>query len=152
MQTAHFVIEISRGSLIKWGSNGRIDFVSPIPCPFNYGSIPTTLGADGDPLDVVVLGPRRSRNTTGSLPVRACARFVDRGHRDDKWICSPHPLRRRDRLLLRAFFNLYALPKNTKSMLMHRRRCRFLGLDEHVDDFASPHTAMDHSLSVGTNR
>ena len=37
------VIEIPRGSFLKRGSSGRIDFVSPLPCPFNYGSAPAWL-------------------------------------------------------------------------------------------------------------
>ena len=35
-------IEIPRGSFIKRGSSGELDFVSPFPCPFNYGSIPAS--------------------------------------------------------------------------------------------------------------
>ena len=34
------VIEIPRGSFLKRGSTGHVDFVSPLPCPFNYGSVP----------------------------------------------------------------------------------------------------------------
>jgi len=51
------VIEIPRGSFLKRGSSGRIDFVSPLPCPFNYGSVPDYLGLEGDLLDALVLGP-----------------------------------------------------------------------------------------------
>jgi inorganic pyrophosphatase len=29
------VIEIPRGSFLKRGSSGQIDFVSPLPCPYN---------------------------------------------------------------------------------------------------------------------
>ena len=29
------VIEIPRGSFLKRGSDGQVDFVSPFPCPFN---------------------------------------------------------------------------------------------------------------------
>ena len=36
------VIEIPRGSFLKRGSTGHVDFVSPLPCPFNYGSVPAT--------------------------------------------------------------------------------------------------------------
>jgi inorganic pyrophosphatase len=38
------VIEIPRGSFLKRGSTGRVDFVSPLPCPFNYGSVPRYIG------------------------------------------------------------------------------------------------------------
>jgi len=57
------LIEIPRGSFLKRGSTGRIDFVSPFPCPFNYGSVPTHLGLEGDLLDAVVLGPRLAAGT-----------------------------------------------------------------------------------------
>ncbi len=52
------VIEVPKGSFLKRGSTGHIDFVSPLPCPFNYGSVPKYLGLEGDLLDAVVLGPR----------------------------------------------------------------------------------------------
>ena len=38
------VIEVPRGSFLKRGLTGRIDFVSPLPCPFNYGAVPSHLG------------------------------------------------------------------------------------------------------------
>ena len=31
------VIEIPRWSFLKRGSSGGVDFVSPFPCPYNYG-------------------------------------------------------------------------------------------------------------------
>jgi inorganic pyrophosphatase len=34
------VIEVPRGSFLKRGSTGHVDFISPLPCPFNYGSVP----------------------------------------------------------------------------------------------------------------
>ena len=52
------LIEIPRGSFIKRGSTWQVDFVSPLPCPFNYGSVPQFVGLEGDLLDAVVLGPR----------------------------------------------------------------------------------------------
>ena len=38
------VIEVPRGSFLKRGSTGQIDFISPLPCPYNYGSVPTSPG------------------------------------------------------------------------------------------------------------
>ena len=52
------VIEVPRGSFVKRGSTGHVDFVSPLPCPFNYGSVPSHIGLEGDLLDALVLGPR----------------------------------------------------------------------------------------------
>ena len=42
------VIEDPRGSFLKRGSTGQVDFVSPLPCPFNYGSVPKYPGLEGD--------------------------------------------------------------------------------------------------------
>jgi inorganic pyrophosphatase len=55
------VIEIPRGSFLKRGSTGELDFISPFPCPFNYGSVENYIGLEGDLLDAVVLGPRLQR-------------------------------------------------------------------------------------------
>jgi len=63
------VIEIPRGSFLKRGSTGHIDFISPFPCPFNYGSVPNFLGLEGDLLDALILGPRLSLGT--SIEVKA---------------------------------------------------------------------------------
>ena len=49
------VIEIPFGNFLKRGSTGQIDFVSPFPCPFNYGSVEKFVGMEGDLLDAVVL-------------------------------------------------------------------------------------------------
>ena len=63
------IIEIPRFSFLKRGSKGHIDFISPLPCPFNYGSVPTHLGMEGDLLDALVLGPRLPLGTRTRLPV-----------------------------------------------------------------------------------
>ena len=73
------VIEIPRWSLLKRGSTGRIDFVSPLPCPYNYGSVPSHLGLEGDLLDALVLGPRLPRGTRLRVPVRGAVGLTDRG-------------------------------------------------------------------------
>lgn len=55
------VIEISRGSYYKYEHNKEtgkltIDRVLPIPCPWNYGYIPSSpLSEDGDPLDIFII-------------------------------------------------------------------------------------------------
>jgi len=64
------VIEVPRGSFLKRGSTGHVDFISPLPCPFNYGSVPAYVGLEGDLLDALVLGPRLRLGTR----VRARAR------------------------------------------------------------------------------
>jgi len=119
------IVEVPRMSFIKWGADGGVDFVSPVPCPFNYGSAVGVSGADGDPADIVWLGPRRPRGARARVPVVAVVRFTDNGLRDDKWVCSDQPLRRRDRAALGVFFRMYALLKRATG----RGPSAFEGLD-----------------------
>jgi len=51
--------------------------VSPLPCPFNYGSVPQFVGLEGDLLDAVVLGPRFP---LGARTVRCAGWGVAVGH------------------------------------------------------------------------
>ncbi len=102
------LIEIPRGSFLKRGSTGHIDFVSPLPCPFNYGSVPTHIGLEGDLLDAVVLGPRLAAGTRIRVPARGAITLTDRGMSDDKLICSEVPLRPAQRHDLLRFFRFYA--------------------------------------------
>ena len=96
----HVVIENPAGSSQKWEvrsngglvqeyANGAPIVIPHLPWPANGGMIPRTLlsaelGGDGEPVDVLVLGPSIAR---GSL-VRARAiglfRMLDRLERDDK--------------------------------------------------------------------
>ncbi len=101
-------IEIPRGSCLKRGTSEHIDFVSPFPCPFNYGSIPSLVGGDGDLLDAVVLGPRVPRGTRVEVEARGAVGFTDRNIYDDKLICSHRPLRPLERRLVLLFFRFYA--------------------------------------------
>ena len=98
------VIEIPRWGFVKRGSNNKIDFISPLPCLYNYGSIPDYVGLDGDLLDAIVLGPRLPRRTTISMRAYGVIGFTDGGLYDDKLICSNKPLSQRDRFLLLNFF------------------------------------------------
>jgi len=102
------VIEVPRGSFLKRGSSGSIDFVSPLPCPFNYGAVPNLLGLEGDLLDALVLGPRLPLGTRIRVKAWGAIVLTDRGMSDDKLVCSvlpPTPEQCRD--LLR-FFHFYA--------------------------------------------
>jgi inorganic pyrophosphatase len=106
------IIEIPRGSFLKRGSNGELDFVSPIPCPFNYGSVPVFIGMDGDLLDAVVLGPRLPMGTKLSVPVWGAIGMLDHGKHDDKLICSKSPVAPWKRRLIILFFMIYAKAKS----------------------------------------
>ena len=105
------IIEIPFGSFLKRGSTGKIDFVSPFPCPFNYGSVEELVGLEGDLLDAVVLGPRLPRGTRVAVQAFGAVGLTDRGMYDDKLICSHHPVGRRQRSLVLLFFVFYAKSK-----------------------------------------
>jgi len=102
------VIEIPKGSFLKRGSTGQVDFISPLPCPFNYGSVPELLGLEGDLLDAVVLGPRLPLGTRLLVKARGAVTLTDRGMKDDKLICSDHPLSIHERENVLRFFRFYA--------------------------------------------
>jgi len=105
------VIEVPRGSFLKRGSTGRVDFVSPLPCPYNYGSVPTHIGLEGDLLDAVVLGPRLAFGCTVKLAAWGAVTLVDRGIADDKLICSATSVTSAERNAVLRFFRFYAMCK-----------------------------------------
>jgi inorganic pyrophosphatase len=105
------VIEIPRGGFAKRSSGSRVDFISPFPCPFNYGSIDAYEAADGDALDAVVLGPRLRRGTRITTPVAGAIRLIDRGVSDDKLICSNSPIGPAQRFFILLFFRFYSVCK-----------------------------------------
>ena len=101
-------IEIPRGSFLKTGSSGELDFLSPLPCPFNYGSVPGLLGGEGDLLDAVVLGPRLPRGHRLAVPVWGAIGLHERHLYDDKLICAVAPLTQTQRQWVERFFHFYA--------------------------------------------
>ncbi len=108
-------IESPRGSVIKRRPDGGVDFVSPVPVPYNYGCIPGHRSEDGDELDAIVLGERRPAGARVRLPVRAVVEFIDAGRSDPKIVLSARPLRRVEWLGLWAFFLVYSPPKRALS-------------------------------------
>jgi inorganic pyrophosphatase len=114
------VIEVPRGSFLKRGSSGRIDFVSPLPCPFNYGAVPTHLGLEGDLLDALVLGPRLRLGTRMRMKAWGAVTFTDRGMSDDKLICSDHPPSPAELRKVLRFFHFYARCKGLLNLWRRR--------------------------------
>lgn len=97
------IIEIPAGTNEKWELNkvnGQIEreYVNDKPrtvkylgYPGNYGMIPQTLlskenGGDGDPLDVIVLGPPVKRSSIVKCKIIGVLYLIDRGEQDDKLI------------------------------------------------------------------
>jgi inorganic pyrophosphatase len=111
MADVEVVIEVPLGGFIKRRDDGSVDFVSPAPCPFNYGSVPGTRSGDGDRLDALVLGRRLARGTRVRTHVVGHVRFTDAGEDDPKLICSERPLSRIDRWRITVFFVVYARAK-----------------------------------------
>jgi inorganic pyrophosphatase len=111
------VIEIPRGSFLKRGSSGQIDFISPLPCPFNYGSVPQYIGQEGDLLDAVVLGPRLARGTRVRVKAWGAVILTDRGMTDDKLICSNQLVECEHRRMVLRFFHFYAKCKGLLNLL-----------------------------------
>ncbi|MGE0857683.1 MAG: inorganic diphosphatase [Gammaproteobacteria bacterium] len=131
------LIEVPRGSFAKRDAARRLEFLSPLPCPFNYGSVPALRGADHDALDAVVLGPRLAAGTTLCATARAVVRFVDAGHDDDKLICAAGPLTRGEQRLVLASFHFYALVKRLRNAVLRRPgRTRCAGFGDLADVLA----------------
>lgn len=115
------VVEVPRLGLIKRRDDGSIDYVSPLPCPFNYGSVPGTVSGDGDRADAVVLGPKLARGTRLRARVVARVDFVDAGELDPKWVCVPEGTARADLGSVVAFFRTYAVLKTVLNGLRGKR-------------------------------
>jgi len=114
------VIEIPKGSFIKRGSTGHVDFVSPLPCPFNYGSVPNYIGLEGALLDALVLGPRLRVGTVLRVKAWGAVTLTDRGMSDDKLVCSAYPPSDVERRNVLQFFSFYARCKGLLNVLRRR--------------------------------
>ena len=113
-------MEVPRGSFLKRGSAGEIDFISPLPCPFNYGSVPQYLGLEDDLLDAVVLGPRLPFGSHVRVKAWGAVTLVDHGMSDDKLICSSRPLTAAQRRRVLRFFRFYAKCKGLLNFCRRR--------------------------------
>jgi len=124
------VIEIPRGSFLKRGSNGHVDFVSPFPCPFNYGSIHEYIGGEGDLLDAVVLGPKLPVGSRVQVSAYGAVGLSERFMYDDKLICSVQPITLKERRNILIFFKIYAFSKGLLNLFRGQRgrsRCEGWG-------------------------
>lgn len=99
-RTINAVVEIPAGTNEKWEvkldgvmrwdlKNGGVRIVSYLGYPANYGIVPRAvlgkeLGGDGDPLDVLVLGPALPRGAVVEVKVLGLIQLVDGGEKDDK--------------------------------------------------------------------
>ncbi|PST87145.1 inorganic diphosphatase [Photobacterium sp. NCIMB 13483] len=89
--------EVSKvdGSVINWEfKNGQPRIVHYLGYPSNYGTIPNTalpksLGGDGDPLDVLVLGSAMVQGSVAQVRLIGGLKMLDGGEQDDKLIAVP---------------------------------------------------------------
>lgn len=91
-QTVTAVIEIPQGSTNKYEYDKKLkvfrldrNLYSPVHYPGDYGFIPRTLAADGDPLDILVLGdaPTFPGCIYAARPI-GLFEMLDQGVRDEK--------------------------------------------------------------------
>jgi inorganic pyrophosphatase len=68
---------------VKKGARRVVNFLG---YPGNYGSLPHTKSADGDPLDIIAIGPKHERGTVIPVKVVGVIRCIDDGDQDDKVI------------------------------------------------------------------
>ena len=110
-------IEVPKWGMIKRNEKGNIDYISPIPCPFNYGSVENIQGDDGDLQDAILLGEKKKFRFRGTYKLLGKIYFIDQGRYDHKWIFSENStIRRRDWMVLDHFFRIYAQIKRIKSL------------------------------------
>lgn len=97
------IVEIPAGTNHKYELNkksGRIEIqlikgnpriVKYLPYPANYGFIPNTLlpknkGGDGDPLDIIILGPSLKKQSKVECKILGILHMLDKDENDDKLI------------------------------------------------------------------
>ncbi len=79
-----FETDVTTGHLFWELKNGAPRKVAYLGYPANYGMVPRTLGGDGDPLDVLVIGAPVLRNAVPAAKLVAVMRMIDGGDLDDK--------------------------------------------------------------------
>jgi inorganic pyrophosphatase len=95
--TVNAYIEIPRGDRRKWefdiGANARaIDRMMPETLggyPVNYGYVPQTISYDGDPFDVLVLGPALAGGTLVPGAIVGLLQMEDEKGLDSKVVVTP---------------------------------------------------------------
>ena len=138
------VIEISKWSFLKRGTSGEVDFVSPFPCPFNYGSVPDYVGLEGDLLAALVLGPRLPRGTRVTVQAHGAVGVSERGLYDDKIVASHAMLTPWQARGVVLFFHFYAFCKGVLNLFRGYRgfsRCEGWGSADDAIARASPRDA-----------
>jgi len=87
-------VDKSSGSLHWEQKDGKPRVVQYLAYPANYGMIPRTslpyeIGGDGDPLDVLLLGPELARGAVVQARPIGVLHLIDDDERDDKILAVP---------------------------------------------------------------
>lgn len=116
------LIEIPKGSKSKYELDketgllrlDRVLYTSTV-YPANYGFIPRTLAADGDPLDVLVLctDPTYPMTLVTCLPI-GVIKMTDNGEQDEKIIAVPE-----NDPMYKNFYDVHELPPHLFEEMMH---------------------------------
>jgi inorganic pyrophosphatase len=128
--TVNGYIEIARGDRRKWEFNMRhnkraIDRVMPPSIggyPVNYGFVPQTVSYDGDPFDILVLGPPIAGGTIVRGTIVGLMHMTDEKGLDSKVVVSPltrdgrpaYQLTAQDRERIGDYFKRYKLDQPGK--------------------------------------
>lgn len=121
-------VDTPRFTFIKRKDDGSIDYISPIPSPFNYGSVPNTIAEDGDRVDAIILGEKVEQGDCKSAPVRAIVRFYDKGKEDFKYVCSENNLTFFDEALLNLFFIFFGFAKRMLNRVRGKKGVTFFDI------------------------
>jgi len=121
--TVNGYVEIPKGESTKWEfsiplNRREIDRMIPPELggyPVNYGFLPRTISYDGDPADIVFLGPPIAGGDLVKGRVVGVMHMMDDGDLDSKVVASPldgrgaatEALAAGDRDRLERFFNIY---------------------------------------------
>jgi inorganic pyrophosphatase len=102
--TSEWEVDKTDGTLRREIKDGKPRTIDYLGYPGNYGMVPGTLlaeeqGGDGDPLDVILLGPSLPRGSVIQAKAVGVLRLLDDGEMDDKIIAvlSDTSLGRADR-------------------------------------------------------
>lgn len=157
------VVEIPSGTNQKWEvskKDGRLYLEEPgglpriinyLSYPGNYGFVPGTLldeskGGDGDPLDIILIGPTVPRGSVVPVRIVGVLKLVDTGERDDKLIAVPvsawlSDIRDIDGLyegmqrILETWFKNYKGKNRMESLGFHNRLIALKILEASTDEF-----------------
>ncbi len=114
------LVQLAAGSFAKRTADGRLDYPSPVPHPFDYGEVEGSLAPDGMPLDVVILGVWPAAGARIALPIWDGVDFQDDGCDDPKLIAAPSPPSPLQRAGLIGFFAALAAAKSARAILRGR--------------------------------